>query len=55
MYIYSSSDKKDDAQYKIALSYYNAGNQEQARKEFQRLLDDFPDSDLREKSRRYLR
>ena len=55
VYIYAGSDKKDDAQYKIALSYYNAGNQDQARKEFQRLLDDFPDSDLREKSRRYLR
>ncbi len=55
VYLYAGSDKKDDAQYKIALSYYNAGNQDQARKEFQRLLDEFPDSDLREKSRRYLR
>ncbi len=55
VYLYADSDKKDDAQYKIALSYYNAGNQEQARKEFQRLLDEFPDSDLREKARRYLR
>ena len=31
VYIYSSSDKKDDAQYKIALSYYNAGNQDTSR------------------------
>ena len=55
VYQFKGSDKKDDAQYKIALSYLNAGDREQARKEFQRLLDEHPDSNLREKARRYLR
>ncbi len=55
VYQFKGSDKKDDAQYKIALSYLNAGDRDQARKEFQRLLDEHPDSDLREKARRYLR
>ncbi|MEE9466456.1 MAG: tetratricopeptide repeat protein [Candidatus Neomarinimicrobiota bacterium] len=55
VYQFKDSDKKDDAQYKIALSYLNAGNREQAQKEFQRLLDEYPDSVLREKARRYLR
>lgn len=51
---YPASDKADDARYKIGLSYWNAGSHDRARIEFQRLLDEFPNSDLGEKARRYL-
>jgi TolA-binding protein len=49
-----ASDKGDDARYKIALCYWNVGSHDRARIEFQKLLDDYPNSDLVEKARRYL-
>jgi TolA-binding protein len=51
---YPASDKGDDARYKIALCYWNVGSHDRARIEFQKLLDDYPNSDLVEKARRYL-
>lgn len=51
---YLSSDKGDDARYKIALSYWNVGSHDRARIEFRKLLDEYPDSDLGEKARRFL-
>ncbi len=51
---FPNSDKQDDAQYKIGLCYLNAGNPDQARAEFSKLIEKFPKSDLREKARRYL-
>lgn len=51
---YSDSDKGDDARYKIALSYWNVGSHDRARIEFQKLLDEYPGSDLGDKARRYI-
>jgi len=51
---YPASDKGDDARYKIALCYWNVGSHDRARIEFQKLLDEYPGSDLNEKARRYL-
>ncbi|MEE9162712.1 MAG: tetratricopeptide repeat protein [Candidatus Neomarinimicrobiota bacterium] len=51
---FSGSDKGDDARYKIALSYWNVGSEDRARIEFRKLLDDYPDSELDERARRYL-
>ncbi len=51
---YPASDKGDDAQYKIALSYWNVGSHDRARIEFQKLLDEYPDTDLGNKARRFL-
>lgn len=51
---YPASDKGDDARYKIALSYWNVGSHDRARIEFQKLLDEYPDTDLGEKARRFL-
>ncbi len=52
---YPSSDKDDDAQMKIAVSYWAAGDRTRARSEFQALLDKFPDSEFAEEARQYLR
>lgn len=51
---YPASDKGDDARYKIALSYWNVGSHDRARIEFQKLLDEYPDTDLGNKARRFL-
>lgn len=54
VFTFHGSDKGDDARYKIALSYWNVGSQERARIEFRKLLDEYPNSELDEKARRYL-
>ncbi len=52
---YENSDKDDDAQMKIAVSYWAAGDRTRARSEFKALLDKFPDSEFAEEARQYLR
>ncbi|MDZ7369664.1 MAG: tetratricopeptide repeat protein [candidate division KSB1 bacterium] len=52
---YPGSNKLDDAQLKIGLCYVRLGNMERAKKEFQKLLDNYPDSEYRERARSYLR
>lgn len=54
VFTFYGSDKGDDARYKIALSYWNVGSQERARIEFRKLLDEYPNSELDVKARRYL-
>ena len=51
---YPNSDKADDAQYKIALSYWNVGNRNRAKIEFQKLLDEYPNSEFCNRARRHL-
>ncbi len=51
---YPTSDKGDDARYKIALSYWNVGSHDRARIEFRKLLDEYPNTDLGDKARRFL-
>jgi TolA-binding protein len=50
---YANSDKADDARYKIALSYWNVGSHDRARVEYRKLLDEYPDSELTDKARRF--
>jgi tol-pal system protein YbgF len=50
---YSNSDKADDARYKIALSYWNVGSHDRARVEYRKLLDEYPESELTDKARRF--
>ena len=42
VFTFAGTDKNDDAQLKIGLSYKSMGNVEKAREEFQRLIDYFP-------------
>ncbi|MFC1484697.1 tol-pal system YbgF family protein [Candidatus Neomarinimicrobiota bacterium] len=50
---FTNSDKADDARYKIALSYWNVGSHDRARVEYRKLLDEYPDSELTDKARRF--
>ncbi|MCF7740812.1 MAG: tol-pal system protein YbgF [Candidatus Marinimicrobia bacterium] len=43
---YSNSNKKDDALYNMGRSYRSLGNKEKARTIFQRLIDEYPDSEF---------
>ncbi len=54
VFLFPQSNKNDYAQYKLGLSYYRMGNRERAREEFQRLLDNYPDSPLVDKAKEYL-
>ena len=45
VFTYAGTDKYDDAQLKIGLSYQSMGNPDKAREEFQRLIDYFPGSE----------
>jgi len=46
VFTFAGTDKNDDAQLKIGLSYKSMGNIEKAREEFQRLIDYFPGSEF---------
>lgn len=52
---YAGTDKSDDAQLKIARSYWNAGNHDRARAEFQKLLAEYPETDLSDAAPQYLK
>ena len=48
---YADTDKHDDAQLKIGLSYQSLGNIDKAREEFKRLIDHFPGSEFYPKAK----
>ena len=51
VFTYAGTDKDDDAQLKIGLSYQSIGNVNKAREEFQRLIDYFPGSEFYPKAK----
>ncbi|MBN1155435.1 tetratricopeptide repeat protein [candidate division KSB1 bacterium] len=51
---YEDSNKKDDAQLKLGISYMKEGDRVKAREEFQRLISNFPDSEYVSKAQNYL-
>tara|TARA_Y100001980_G_C14534490_1_gene310878 strand:- start:52 stop:939 length:888 start_codon:yes stop_codon:yes gene_type:complete len=55
VFTYAGTDKDDDAQLKIGLSYQSIGNVIKAREEFQRLIDYFPGSEYYPKAKEALR
>ena len=52
---YAGTDKDDDAQLKLGLSYQSMGSIEKAKNEFQRLIDYFPGSEYYPKAKDALR
>tara|TARA_Y100001970_G_C14246785_1_gene868897 strand:- start:40 stop:864 length:825 start_codon:yes stop_codon:yes gene_type:complete len=52
---YAGTDKDDDAQLKLGLSYQSMGSIEKAKEEFQRLIDYFPGSEYYPKAKDSLR
>ena len=52
---YAGTDKDDDAQLKLGLSYQSMGSIEKAKQEFQRLIDYFPGSEYYPKAKDALR
>ena len=52
---YAGTDKDDDAQLKLGLSYQSMGNIDKAKQEFQRLIDYFPGSEYYPKAKDALR
>ena len=52
---YAGTDKDDDAQLKLGLSYQSMGSIEKAKDEFQRLIDYFPGSEYYPKAKDALR
>ena len=54
VFSYRGTDKADHAQYKIGLSYWNAGDYATARIALEKLLADYPESSLGKEARRYL-
>jgi len=51
---YDESNKKDDAQLKLGLSYLKEGDRMRAKEEFQRLISNFPDSEYISKAQTYI-
>ena len=51
---YRGTDKADDAQYKIGLSYWSAGDYVLAKSAMEKLLADYPETSLADQARRYL-
>lgn len=54
VFTFPETNKAADAQLKIGLCYLKLGDHERARQEFQRLIDNYPDSEYVEVARRYL-
>lgn len=55
VFTYAGTDKDDDAQLKIGLSYQSIGNVNKAKEEFQRLVDYFPGSEYFPKAKEALK
>ena len=55
VFTYAGTDKDDDAQLKIGLSYQSIGNVDKAREEFQRFIDYFPGSEYYPKAKEALK
>lgn len=54
VFTFKFSNKNDYAQFKIGQCYYQLGDKQRARREFQELLDNYPDSELVPRAREYL-
>ncbi len=54
VFTFKFSNKNDYAQFKIGQCYYQLGDRERARREFQELLDNYPNSELAARAREYL-
>ena len=54
VFIYSNSNKYDDAQLKLGLCYTQLGNNAKARAEFEKLLNNYPNSEYVGKANSYL-
>jgi TolA-binding protein len=54
IFVFSSSEKHDDAQLKIALCYLQQGDRAQAKNELEQLLATYPTSEYIAKARQYL-
>ena len=54
MFTYAGTDKDDDAQLKIGLSYQSIGNVDKSREEFQRFIDYFPEVSTTQKQKKHL-
>jgi len=52
---YAQSEKNDDSQFKIALSYARLGDTKQARLEFEKLLSLYPDSEYTGRARQEMK
>ena len=55
VFTFINTNKNDDAQYKIALSYQSIGNVPKARSEFQRLIEYFPGSEFYQQAKAALK
>ena len=55
VFTFVNTNKNDDAQYKIALSYQSIGNIVKARSEFQRLIEYFPGSEFYQQAKAALK
>ena len=55
VFTYAGTDKDDDAQLKIGLSYQSIGNVDKAKEEFQRFIDYFPGSEYYPKAKEALK
>jgi TolA-binding protein len=54
VFVYNNSNKYDDSQLKLGLCYLKLGNIEKARDEFQKLINNYPDSEYVYKAESYL-
>ncbi len=54
VFVYSTSEKHDDAQLKVALCYLQKGEKEQSKTELERLIATYPTSEYIAKARQYL-
>ncbi len=54
VFSYANSAKSDDAQLKIGLAYQKLGKTDQAKAEFQKLIDRYPASEYVERARNYI-
>jgi tol-pal system protein YbgF len=54
VFTFADSDKNDDAQLKLGLCYTRTGNVGKAKLEFQKLLDNYPDSEFVSRAQYYL-
>ena len=54
VFTFSGTNKDDDSQYKLGLCYINIGNKSRAREEFQKLLDNYSNSEYYKKAKQYM-
>ncbi len=55
VFTFSGTNKADDAQFKLGLSYINIGELDRAREEFKNLLEYYPNSEYYKKTKQYLK